>query len=76
MSNSAFVSTAEAARILNVNVSTLKVWRVRGTGPRFRRWGRLIRYHLDDLEDFAGCPLTASASGGVRPERKTSDDSG
>jgi hypothetical protein len=47
------LDTKEAAKILGVKPDRLKVWRTKGTGPRWHRIGpKLIRYNLKDLEEF------------------------
>lgn len=47
------VDEREAAAILGAQVQTLRNWRWRGLGPRYRRVGqRLIRYHRADLARF------------------------
>jgi predicted DNA-binding transcriptional regulator AlpA len=38
-----------AARFLSVSVRTLERYRVTGTGPRWVRLGRLVRYREHDL---------------------------
>lgn len=50
------MSTKEAARLLSVSHRTLEDWRLKGQGPRFRRWGRMVRYRLSDLNAFADGP--------------------
>lgn len=43
----------EAAAILAVSIQTLRNWRWRGEGPRFRKIGlRLVRYSRADLLAF------------------------
>lgn len=42
---------------LGLSVATLRAWRHRGTGPRFLRFGRAVRYLTSDVADF----LRASA---------------
>jgi excisionase family DNA binding protein len=42
----------EAANFLGVSVSGLRKWRNRGIGPRYCRFGRLIRYRLSDLNEW------------------------
>jgi predicted DNA-binding transcriptional regulator AlpA len=43
----------EAAAILGASVQTLRNWRWRGEGPRFRKIGlRMVRYSRADLEAF------------------------
>jgi excisionase family DNA binding protein len=46
------LSTKEAARYLNVSVSFLAKARVSGTGPRYSKLRRLVRYHVDDLDAY------------------------
>ena len=58
------LTEAEAARELGVSAAVLRSWRAHGRGPRFRKFGRAVRYLRDDLEIF----IEASA---VSPERVT-----
>ena len=47
------VDENEAAAILGARVQTLRNWRWRGEGPRFRKIGsRLVRYYRTDLAAF------------------------
>jgi len=48
--NSEVVTESEAARRLGMSSSGLRKWRNEGTGPRFVRCGRLVRYLARDLE--------------------------
>jgi hypothetical protein len=41
-----------AARTLLTPVRTLERWRRSGTGPRFVRFGKRVRYHGADLVAF------------------------
>ncbi len=43
---------SEAARILNVEIATLRRWRWAGKGPRFLKIGGAVRYGPADLEAF------------------------
>lgn len=49
---SALLTTTEAAQFLNIQPSTLEQQRWNGTGPRFCKIGRNVRYRLADLEDY------------------------
>ena len=52
---SPFLNTPQTAEYLNVSPRTLEVWRVRGEGPPFYRFGHkrgAIRYHKDDLDEY------------------------
>jgi excisionase family DNA binding protein len=47
-----FFSEAEAAQFLCVSLSTLRRWRKSGTGPALFRFGSIIRYSRQALEEF------------------------
>ena len=47
---SPFLNTEQAAFYLGICPRRLQVLRGLGTGPRFRRHSRYIRYHIDDLD--------------------------
>lgn len=51
------LNTDEASQILGLAKNTLERWRTFGTGPRYFRIGRTIRYKLSDLESYVGCSL-------------------
>lgn len=42
----------QVAEQLGLSVATLRAWRHRGTGPRFLRLGRSVRYLPTDVADF------------------------
>lgn len=42
----------QAAERLAMPVLTLQTWRKNGTGPRFYKLGRRIRYRAEDLEQW------------------------
>jgi len=46
------LNETETARFLGVQAKTLSAWRCRGTGPIFRKVGRLVRYVRTDLEQY------------------------
>src|SRR5690348_5150152 len=52
--NKLLFAESEAAVVLGVSPEALKVWRREGRGPRWVRVSeKLVRYHLDDLREFA-----------------------
>lgn len=54
----------EAAAILNVKVSTLRAWRVKGSPIPFLRIGRNIRYSLETIQRYLStveCHSTSEA---------------
>ena len=56
-----FLGPEQAAFYLGLTTRTLQEYRSRGTGPRFRRHGRYIRYHIDDIDAWA---LRSGGDGG------------
>lgn len=50
---SPFLVTTEAADYLQLKKRTLENMRWRGQGPKFRKHGGRVCYHLDDLEDWS-----------------------
>lgn len=55
-------NTPEAAEFIGNQPCTLEAWRVRGTGPKFLKIGRLVKYAEADLIAFINqnvCQSTA-----------------
>lgn len=46
------LSTEELANRWSVTPRTIKRWRSEGIGPRSFKIGQLVRYRLDDVEQF------------------------
>ena len=42
----------EVAALLQMKVSTLRAWRLRGKGPAFLKLGAAVRYRREDVEAF------------------------
>lgn len=47
---SPFLNTDQAAYYVGLSRRTLEKMRTAGGGPRFRKHGRYVRYHIDDLD--------------------------
>jgi hypothetical protein len=58
---SPFLNTAQAAFYIGLAEETLRKMRREQRGPRFRRHGRYVRYHIADLDAWS------EASGGAGP---------
>lgn len=57
------VTTPAAAEYLgNLKPNTLEIWRVQGTGPAYKKIGRLVRYSLDDLDEYIAAQSRRSTS--------------
>ncbi len=50
---SPFLITTEAAEYLQLKKRTLENMRWRGQGPKYRKHGGRVCYHVDDLEDWS-----------------------
>jgi hypothetical protein len=51
--NNVILTEIQAATFLGgVSPKTLQSWRVSGRGPVFIKVGRLVRYRMEDLENF------------------------
>ena len=61
---SPFLTTREAAHYLCLSYSTLEKMRLTGHGPRFRKHGRYVRYHIADLDAWSEGRRQSSTSDG------------
>lgn len=59
-----FLTTRESARYLRLKPNTLEKLRVYGGGPIYRKHGRHVRYHIDDLNNWSN----------LRKKDSTADD--
>jgi hypothetical protein len=57
-----FLNTAEAASWLRLTKNTLEKMRVQGRGPVYRKHGRYVRYHIEDLVDYSQANKRSSTS--------------
>lgn len=64
---SPFLNTAQAAHYIGLSERTFETMRSEGIGPRFRRHGRFVRYHIDDLDAWS--KNTGRRETGEREER-------
>jgi hypothetical protein len=46
----AALTERDVARLLNVTISCVRAWRLRGGGPTFCRFGRAVRYRIEDVD--------------------------
>jgi predicted DNA-binding transcriptional regulator AlpA len=50
---SPFLNTRQAAHFLGLSPRTLEKMRTDKTGPKYRKHGRIVRYHIDDLIQYS-----------------------
>jgi excisionase family DNA binding protein len=60
---SPFLTTKQAAKYLCLSSRTLEKMRMTAHGPRFRKHGRYVRYHINDLDMWSEKDGPASALG-------------
>ena len=61
---SPFLPTREAAHYLSLSYRTLEKMCLTGLGPRFRKHGRYVRYHIADLDAWSEGRRKSSTSEG------------
>ena len=60
-----FLTELEVSRAAKISLATLRRWRLEKRGPRFRKFGSLVRYGEEDLANW----MKAQPSGGDAPLR-------
>lgn len=60
---SPFLNTAQAAFYIGLSQRTLEKMRTTGGGPGYRKHGRYVRYHIDDLDDWSRGRSKAATTG-------------
>jgi excisionase family DNA binding protein len=50
---SPFLNTAQAAHYVGLSRRTLEKMRLEARGPAFRKHGRIVRYHIADLDAWS-----------------------
>ena len=58
---SPFLNTEQAAFYLGLSARKLQQMRRDGSGPLFRRHGRYVRYHIDDIDAWSKGERSGSA---------------
>jgi predicted DNA-binding transcriptional regulator AlpA len=56
------LTTPTVAELTGLSQVTLRRWRSTGSGPRFVRLGRAVRYRPDDITDFVSARTYESTS--------------
>jgi|GEM_PF-630296 excisionase family DNA binding protein len=58
--NEVYLTELEVSEKTKISLATLRRWRLENRGPRYRKFGSLVRYNEDDLSDW----MEAQPSGG------------
>lgn len=56
-------TTRQAALYLGLSISTLNKWRCYGTGPKYLKLGRAVRYRQEELDCYLEARLYRSTLG-------------
>lgn len=56
------INEREAAEMIGASVRTMQQWRLRGTGPPFRKLSRMVRYSVRDIEIWVDSQRRTSTS--------------
>ena len=60
-----FLSPQQLAARWDIPIKTLEVWRYRGVGPNFAKFGKLVRYSVPVIVDYEqSCARTNTAQTG------------
>ena len=62
MERTDFLTTRQAAALVGLAPNTLEIWRIRGGGPKYIKFGRAVRYRLTDLESYIDAQTRESTS--------------
>ena len=64
---SPFLNTGQAAHYVGLSGRALEKMRRQGRGPRFRKHGRYVRYHIADLDAWSDANGKSSTAEPDRP---------
>jgi excisionase family DNA binding protein len=65
-----FLTVSEAAALLRLSEITLGRWRIEGSGPPFRKFGRRVLYERSDLIAWAEAQRRLSTSDAANRSRE------
>jgi Helix-turn-helix domain len=61
-----YLDTNEAAPIIKTKPQTMAAWRSRGQGPKYVKFGKLVRYTRSHLRQYARDNTVSPSKGGAR----------
>ncbi|MEQ1756167.1 MAG: helix-turn-helix domain-containing protein [Micropepsaceae bacterium] len=59
---SPFLTTDQTAYFIGLSRRTLEKMRVHGGGPEYRKHGRYVRYHIDDIDAWSKARMKRNTS--------------
>nr|WP_295742448.1 helix-turn-helix domain-containing protein [uncultured Acidocella sp.] len=73
---SPFLTTDQAGRYLGLSRQALEKMRRQGRGPRYRKHGRYVRYHIADLDSWSESRSRSQTRDPARIERPDQEKGG
>lgn len=58
-----FLNESQLAQHLNVSIATVRRWRMRNTGPPFKKIGSSVRYATDKLKSWVDSQPSGGEAG-------------
>lgn len=72
--NTHFLTESEVSHRTNISLATLRRWRLENRGPRFHKFGSLVRYGEEDLAEWEGTHLAGGdGASKLQPSRAVVD---
>ena len=66
-----FLTEVEVSQRTKISLATLRRWRLERRGPRFRKFGSLVRYGDDDLDEWMKAqPYGGEGTTRIEPKSK------
>lgn len=64
-----YLTTQQAAKYLQVSTQWLEIGRVKGYGPKFIKFGRMVRYRRETIDDYLKAREVENTNQGGANER-------
>jgi excisionase family DNA binding protein len=69
--NTRFLTELEVAERTQISLGTLRRWRLENRGPRYRKFGSLVRYAEEDLMAWQDAQQGGGSTSRIRPASAT-----
>ena len=62
-----FLTEFEVSRRTKISLATLRRWRLESRGPKYHKFGSLVRYGEDELDDWMNAQPVGGDPGPIKP---------
>jgi len=66
-----FLTELEVSHKTKISLATLRRWRLESRGPRFRKFGSLVRYSEHELDNWMNAQPCGGDLGPIKPSSVT-----